>query len=62
MKKTKTDNSDIIDYLNTTQELKKYPDIKSFWQEYRRLREDAPIGKTNQFYSAHKELRRLDKK
>ena len=63
MKKIQLDNSDIIDYLKTIEELKKYPSMAEYRQQYGELRRDnAPTAVTKQFYSAHTMLRRLDKK
>ena len=63
MRKAQLDNSDIIDYLNTLEELKKYPSMAEYRQQYGELRRDnAPTAVTKQFYSAHTMLRRLDKK
>ncbi|HCB1766569.1 MULTISPECIES: DUF4756 family protein [Citrobacter] len=63
MKNIQLDNSDIIDYLKTIEELKKYPSMAEYRQQYGELRRDnAPTAVTKQFYSAHTMLRRLDKK
>ncbi|HDX4051195.1 TPA: DUF4756 family protein [Enterobacter soli] len=63
MRKVKTDNSDIIQYLDTVKELKNHISIEEYRNEYRRLRSDVvPLVKAQKFKSAHTELRRLDKK
>jgi hypothetical protein len=46
MKKVKTDNSDLIEYLHTVKELKNYIPIEEYRNEYRRLRsDDIPLIK-----------------
>ncbi|HHY3052965.1 TPA: DUF4756 family protein [Klebsiella michiganensis] len=63
MRKVKTDNSDLIEYLHTIKELKNYIPIEEYRNEYRRLRsDDITLIKAQKFKSAHTELRRLDKK
>ena len=63
MKKSQLDNSDINDYLNTLEELSKYPSMTEYRHQYGELRRDnAPTAVTKQFYSPHTMLRRLDKK
>lgn len=63
MRKVKTDNSDLIQYLETIKELKKHISIEEYRNEYRRLRSgDVPLIKAQKFKSAHTELRRLEKK
>ncbi|ECG7134793.1 DUF4756 family protein [Salmonella enterica subsp. enterica] len=63
MRKVKTDNSDLIQYLETVKELKKHITIEEYRNEYRRLRsDDIPWSKVQKFKSEHTELRRLDKK
>lgn len=63
MRKVKTDNSDIIQYLETVKELKNHISIEEYRNEYRRLRsDDIPWSKVQKFKSEHTELRRLDKK
>lgn len=63
MRKVKTDNSDLIQYLETVKELKNHIPIEEYRNEYRRLRsDDVPLIKAQKFKSAHTELRRLDKK
>lgn len=63
MRKVKTDNSDLIQYLETVKELKNHISIEEYRNEYRRLRsDDVPLIKAQKFKSAHTELRRLEKK
>ncbi|HCB4955767.1 DUF4756 family protein [Salmonella enterica] len=63
MRKVKTDNSDLIEYVNTVKELKNHISIEEYRNEYRRLRsDDIPLIKAQKFKSAHTELRRLEKK
>lgn len=63
MRKVKTDNSDLIEYLDTVKELKNHIPIEEYRNEYRRLRsDDVPLIKAQKYKSAHTELRRLDKK
>ncbi|EAW3106224.1 DUF4756 domain-containing protein [Salmonella enterica subsp. enterica] len=63
MRKVKTDNSDLIQYLETVKELKNHISIEEYRNEYRRLRSDViPWSKVQKFKSEHTELRRLDKK
>lgn len=63
MRKVKTDNSDLIQYLDTVKELKNHISIEEYRNEYRGLRSDVvPLVKAQKFKSAHTELRRLDKK
>ncbi|HED5893859.1 TPA: DUF4756 family protein [Salmonella enterica] len=63
MRKVKTDNSDLIQYLDTIKELKNHISIEEYRNEYRKLRsDDVPLIKAQKFKSAHTELRRLEKK
>ena len=63
MRKVKTDNSDLIEYVNTVKELKNHISIEEYRDEYRRLRsDDVPLLQAQKFKSAHTELRRLEKK
>lgn len=63
MRKVKTDNSDLIEYVNTVKELKNHITIEEYRSEYRRLHsDDIPWSKVKKFKSEHTELRRLDKK
>ena len=44
MRKVKTDNSDLIEYVNTVKELKNHISIEEYRNEYRRLRfDDIPL-------------------
>ncbi|EJL9553304.1 DUF4756 family protein [Salmonella enterica] len=63
MRKVKTDNSDLIQYLEIIKELKNHIPIEEYRNEYRKLRsDDIPLIKAQKFKSAHTELRRLDRK
>ncbi|WP_065355716.1 DUF4756 family protein [Kluyvera georgiana] len=63
MRKVKTDNSDLIQFLETVKKLKNHITIEEYRNEYRRLRsDDIPWSKVQKFKSEHTELRRLDKK
>ncbi|MDF5764448.1 DUF4756 family protein [Citrobacter freundii] len=63
MRNVKTDNSDLIEYVNTVKELKNHISIEEYRNEYRRLRSgDVPLINAQKFKSAHTELRRLEKK
>ncbi|EAA5452930.1 DUF4756 family protein [Salmonella enterica subsp. enterica serovar Choleraesuis] len=63
MRKVKTDNSDLIQYLETIKELKNHISIEEYRNEYRKLRsDDIALIKAQKFKSAHTELRRLEKK
>lgn len=63
MRKLKTDNSDLIQYLDTIKELRNHMSIEEYRKEYRELRfDDIPLIKAQKFKSAHTELRRLDSK
>lgn len=63
MRKVKTDNSDLIEYLDTVKELKNHISIEEYRNEYPKLRcDDIPLVKAQKFKSAHTELRRLEKK
>ncbi|EKZ6147763.1 DUF4756 family protein [Klebsiella aerogenes] len=63
MRKVKTDNSDLIQFLETVKKLKNHITIEEYRNEYRRLRsDDIPWSKFQKFKSEHTELRRLDKK
>lgn len=63
MRKVKTDNSDLIEYVNTVKELKNHISIEEYRNEYRKLRsDDIPLAQAQKFKSAHTELRKLDKK
>lgn len=54
MRKVKTDNSDLIEYVNTVKELKNHISIEEYRNEYRKLRSnDIPLVKAQKFKSAH---------
>ncbi|SBL34372.1 Uncharacterised protein [Klebsiella oxytoca] len=62
MRKVKTDNSDLIQYLETVKELKNHITIEEYRNEYRRLRsDDSPLIKAQKFKSTHTEIRILEK-
>ncbi|GKW19600.1 hypothetical protein PEC302107_13290 [Pectobacterium araliae] len=64
MRKIKLDNSDLLAYFDTIEKLKEQPSMGEYREEYFRLREDnsVPQYKLKEYYSAHTELRRLDRK
>ncbi|WP_033577409.1 DUF4756 family protein [Dickeya chrysanthemi] len=64
MRNVKLDNSDLLAYLDTIEKLKQQPSMDEYRKEYVRLREDdsVPQYKLKEYYSAHTELRRLDRK
>ncbi|HBC6237720.1 TPA: DUF4756 family protein [Citrobacter freundii] len=63
MRKVKTDNNDLIQYLDTIRVLKNHISIEEYRNEYRRLRsDDVPLIKAQKFKSAHTELRHLNRK
>ncbi|MBN3114404.1 DUF4756 family protein [Pectobacterium brasiliense] len=64
MRNVKLDNSDILVYFDIVEKLKEQPSIDEYREEYFRLREDdsVPQYKLKEYYSAHTELRRLDRK
>ncbi|MGS0635478.1 DUF4756 family protein [Citrobacter sp. VF227] len=63
MRNVKTDNNDLIQYLETVEELKNHISIEEYKKEYRKLRADGiPFIKAQKFKSAHTELRRLNRK
>lgn len=63
MRKVKTDNSDLIQYLEIIKELKNHIPIEEYRNEYRKLRsDDIPLIRAQKFKSAHTELRLLDRK
>lgn len=63
MRKVKTDNRDLIQYLKTIIELKNHISIEEYRKEYRRLRsDDVPLIQVQKFKSEHTELYRLEKK
>lgn len=63
MRKVQLDNSDLLAYFNTTEELKKHPSMEEYRTGYHKLRDDDAFAyEINQYRSAHTTLRRLDKK
>ncbi|HCA7568139.1 DUF4756 family protein [Klebsiella quasipneumoniae] len=63
MRKLKTNNNDLIQYLDTIRVLKNHISIEEYRNEYRRLRsDDVPLIKAQKFKSAYTELRRLNRK
>ncbi|EHA0102592.1 DUF4756 family protein, partial [Salmonella enterica] len=56
MRKVKTDNSDLIECINTVKELKNHISIEEYRNEYRKHRsDDIPLIKAQKFKSAHTE-------
>lgn len=63
MRKVQLDNSDLLAYFNTVEELKNHPSMDEYRAGYRKLRDnDAFVYEINKYRSAHTTLRRLDKK
>ncbi len=64
MRKVKLDNSDLLAYFNTVEELKNHPSMEEYRAGYRKLRDDddAFAYEIKKYRSAHATLRRLDKK
>ncbi|WP_309176315.1 DUF4756 family protein [Enterobacter roggenkampii] len=63
MRKVQLDNSDLLAYFNTIEELKNHPSMEEYRTGYRKLRdEDAFAYEIKKYRSAHTTLRRLDKK
>lgn len=63
MRKVQLDNSDLLAYFNTIEELKNNPSMEEYRIGYRKLRDDdAYAYEINKYSSAHTTLRRLDKK
>ncbi|EJX4926759.1 DUF4756 family protein [Salmonella enterica] len=60
----KTNNNDLIEYLDIVKELRNYIPIEEYLEEYIKLREDVsvPCSRLSEYRSAHTELRSLDKK
>lgn len=60
----KTNNNDLIEYLDIVKELRNYIPIEEYLEEYFKLREDVsvPCSRLSEYRSAHTELRSLDKK
>ena len=63
MRKFQFDNSDLLAYFNTIEELKNHPSMEEYRTGYRNLRDDDAFAyEINKYRSAHTTLRRLDKK
>ncbi|WP_308345299.1 DUF4756 family protein [Serratia marcescens] len=63
MRKVQFDNSDLLAYFNTIEELKNHPSMEEYRTGYRNLRDDDAFAyEINKYRSAHTTLRRLDKK
>ncbi|PSM61850.1 DUF4756 domain-containing protein [Citrobacter freundii] len=64
MRKVQLDNSDLLAYFNTVEELKNHPSMDEYRAGYRKLRDDddAFAYEIKKYRSAHTTLRRLDKK
>ena len=63
MRNVKLDNSDILEYFDTIEKLKKQPSMDEYLEGYRKVREEYPFGtQVDKYRSAYNELRRLDKK
>ncbi|ELQ6207048.1 DUF4756 family protein [Cronobacter sakazakii] len=64
MRKVQLENSDLLAYFNTIEELKNNPSMEEYRIGYRKLRDDddAFAYEINKYRSAHTRLRRLDKK
>jgi hypothetical protein len=62
MRKVKLDNSDLLAYFNTIEELKNHPSMEEYRTGYRKLRDDDAFAYEINKYRSHTTLRRLDKK
>lgn len=63
MRKVQLDNSDLLTYFNTIEELKSHPSMEEFRAGYCKLRDDDAFAyEINKYRSEHTTLRRLDKK
>ncbi|HFS6031919.1 TPA: DUF4756 family protein [Klebsiella pneumoniae] len=63
MRKVQLDNSDLLAYFNTIEELKNHPSMDEYRTGYRKLRDDNAFAyEIKKYRSAHATLRRLDKK
>ncbi|EBB1562534.1 DUF4756 family protein [Salmonella enterica] len=60
----KTNNNDLIEYLDIVKDLRNYIPIEEYLEEYFKLREDVsvPCSRLSEYRSAHTELRSLDQK
>ncbi|PXH12786.1 DUF4756 family protein [Klebsiella pneumoniae] len=63
MRKVQLDNSDLLAYFNTIEELKNHPSMDEYRTGYRKLRDDNAFAyEIKKYRSEHATLRRLDKK
>ena len=63
MRKVQLNNSDLLAYFNTVEELKNHPSMDEYRTGYRKLRDDNAFAyEIKKYRSAHATLRRLDKK
>lgn len=63
MRKVQLENSDLLAYFNTIEELKNHPSMDEYRTGYRKLRDDNAFAyEIKKYRSAHATLRRLDKK
>ncbi|WIJ50116.1 DUF4756 family protein [Enterobacter roggenkampii] len=63
MRKVQLNNSDLLAYFNTVEELKNHPSMGEYRTGYRKLRDDDAFAyEIKKYRSAHTTLRRLDKK
>ncbi|EMH2330895.1 DUF4756 family protein [Citrobacter freundii] len=64
MRKVQLENSDLLAYFNTIEELKNHPSMDEYRAGYSKLRDDddAFAYEIKKYRSAHTTLRRLDKK
>ncbi|EAW6215922.1 DUF4756 family protein, partial [Salmonella enterica] len=60
----KTNNNDLIEYLDIIKDLRNYIPIEEYLEKYFKLREDVsvPCSILSEYRSAHTELRSLDQK
>lgn len=60
----KTNNNDLVEYLDTVKDLRNYIPIEEYLEKYFKLREDVsvPCSILSEYRSAHTELRSLDQK
>lgn len=64
MRKVQLDNTDLLAYFNTIEELKNHPSMDEYRAGYSKLRDDDDTFayEIKKYRSAHTTLRRLDKK
>ncbi|EFT2382605.1 DUF4756 family protein, partial [Salmonella enterica] len=60
----KTNNNDLVEYLDIVKDLRNYIPIEEYLEKYFKLREDVsvPCSILSEYRSAHTELRSLDQK